>query len=137
MSKLQLAAALAQDGYSAQLGTETLAVQLEGGKPRLRRVELGAAGVVQVQWFCTATQADYLLAFYRLRTAHGSESFTIDIIMDSSAIVEHTATFVPTTLALGEVRGGVHIWGAQLSVLPLAEDAAADLATITAYEASL
>lgn len=135
-SKLRLDPA--QDGYSAKPGPETLAVQLEGGKSRFRRMQLGAAVIIQVQWFLTAAQYDYLMAFYRLRTAHGSQAFAIDVISDTSGIQTYDpAHFVPDSLQLGEIRGLVYIVSAQIEVIPQAENGVTDLATITAYEASL
>lgn len=134
MSKLQLPAALAQEGFSATLGAETVAVQLEGGKSRTRRVQLGAAALVNVQWFCTASQYDYLMAFYRARAGHGSLSFTLDLILDRASAAEYSAKFVPGTLGL-EVNGTAYIVSAQLEVIPLPENTAADLGRVLYREA--
>lgn len=137
MSKLRLEAALAQEGFSVTFGPEAIAVQLDGGKSRQRRVQLGAAALVNAQWFCTAHEYDYLLAFYRARAAHGSQPFTLDMILDEAPIAEYTAQFVPGTLSLTEIRGTVYIAGAQLEVIPLPENQTADLALVLYREAEV
>lgn len=134
-SKLMLDAA--QEGYTAQAGKEVVVNQLDGGAGRYRRDQLGATSLVSVQWFLSPTQYSYLMAFYRLKTAHGSVPFTLDILWDSGTLGTYTAYFVPNTLALYSVEGSTSTVQAQLEVIPAAENAVTDQATITAYEASL
>lgn len=135
MSKLRLDPS--QESHSVAFGNEVIATTLAGGKSRFRRDQLGAIALVPVEWYLTASQYDYIMAFYRVRTAHGSLSFTLDLILDGSALAEYTAYFVPGTLKLAEVRGSVYIVSAQLEVLPRAENAAADLGLVIYPEAML
>lgn len=134
MTKLRLDPA--EGSYSAKLGPETLAVMLDGGASRTRRLQLGAAAIVSVEWFMESMAYDYFMAFYRLTTGHGSLPFEVDLILNKAAIAEYIAKFVPDTIELNK-KGGVFIVTAQLEILPLAENAVTDAATIAAYLATL
>lgn len=134
MSKLHLDPA--QGSLSGKHGAEHVAVQLAGGASRMRRDQLGAAALVDIEWYLDAAGYDYLMAFYRASAAHGSLPFTLDLVLDKAALAEYTARFVPDTLALSAVKGTCYIVGAQIEVIPLAENNAADLALIAAYEAA-
>lgn len=132
MSKLRLDPA--QGSYSASIGAESVSVQLEGGKSRTRRTQLGAASIASVEWYLIDVEYQYLMSFYRAATEHGSESFTADLILDHSDIEEYECRFVPGTLELGGIRGTAYIVSASLEIIPLPEDREFDLAVISFYE---
>lgn len=133
--KLMLDAA--QEGFNSKSGSEVTAVQLEGGASRFRRTQLGAAALISVTWYLRSDQYTYFMAFYRLRTGHGSLPFQVDVIHDSGQIATYTAHFVPGSPELPQINGTVYIVQAQLEVIPLPENPAADLAIIEAYESTL
>jgi hypothetical protein len=134
MAKLKLDPA--QGSYSGKLGAESIAVQSAGGASRYRRDQLGAAAIAEMEWVLEADAYDYFMAFYRSSTEHGSSPFTLDAILNKAAIAEYTAYFVPGSIALAGVRGTAFVVTANLEILPLAENHAADLALIAAWEAA-
>jgi hypothetical protein len=118
-------------GFSAQLGSNTLSTELDGGAGRYRRDKIGAAHKVQVQWALTEQGFDYLMAFYRTEIDYGSLPFTIDIAgVDAAALTTYTARFMgaPSSVCLGDV----YQVSATLEVAPLAVDAGADAALVAA-----
>ena len=123
-----------QAGYSVTDGEEVLAVKLDGGLSRYRRDVVGAASTVRVQWSVGPTEYTYLRAFYRTTTSQGTESFLVDLILDSATLTQHTAYFVPGSMRLTRVRGNTYTVQAQMEVKPLAPDSEYDEALVMIYE---
>lgn len=125
-----------RDGYSAQRGQEVLAVQLDGGASRFRRDILNAPFRVTTSWQCNPEQYNYLNAFYRTATEHGSSPFEIDLFLDNADYVEYTAKFIPASFKLDSQSGLTYYVSAELEVeKPFDPDEATDdAATILAYE---
>jgi hypothetical protein len=107
-------------GYSVLDGNTNVFTQLDGGDPRVRADQLGAAGTVAVQW--TLGPADYkvLRAFYRTGAKNGSEPFQVDLVgIDDDQVRTYTARFVPGTFKLASQSGLTYIQTASLWVVPL------------------
>lgn len=133
MTKLKLAPD--NSNYSVTDGREVLATQLSGGAARYRRDVIGAPSRVTVQWILDREEYRYLRAFYKVVTQSGSEPFLIDLILDVPELTEHTAYFIPESMALTGQKGLSHTVSAQLDVKPLDMDetAAIDLVNVFNY----
>ena len=126
------------DGYGAQQAPESLAAELDGGAPKVRRDIIGAAFRLNVTWLMDQEQYTYACAFYRTATNHGSEPFDIVLIIESHAVTEYEARFVPGSWQLASQRGHSYTVSAQLWVTPLVnpDEATDDGTIISAYEAA-
>lgn len=116
-------------------GTEVLATELDGGKPRMRRDILNASSRVSVSWKFKAAEYNYFWAFFRTTLVRGSLPFELDLLMEGAGLQERTVQFVPGTVQLGQQDGDVHVINAELYVDPIAADASADDAIVDAYNA--
>lgn len=115
---------------------EALRSQLAGGAGRYRADILGGASTVNVTFSLRADMAQYLGAFYRAKTGHGSEPFLIDLVVDGVR-QERTAHFVPNTLQTTEkFKSKWFTVTAQLEVDALEEDEDYDNSIVDVYEAS-
>jgi hypothetical protein len=112
--------------YAGTFGSPVIAVQLDGGAPRLRQDKLGIVHIIDVAWYVGPDDYKYLMAFYRTGTSQGALPFTIDLVIDDSVPEEYTATFVPQTFRLESIEGITFTVRAQLAVVPIAADADAD-----------
>jgi hypothetical protein len=122
--------------YGHQQNAESLYAELDGGAPKVRRDIIGAAFNLNVTWLLDQEQYTYARAFYRTATNHGSEPFLIDLILESAALEEYEALFVPGSWQLTEQSGHAYTVSAQLWVTPPVnpDEATDDQAIITAYE---
>lgn len=137
MSKLKLHPD--KSGYAVDLQNgETLEAMLDGGLPRVRLDVLNASKLVNVQWITDIQGYDYLNAFHRLKTRIGSLPFTIDLVLDISAVVEYTAQFKANSLKLTQQSGATYYVSAQLYVTPIFSETqdTDDQATMDAWEAA-
>lgn len=116
-------------------GTEVLAAELDGGKPRLRLDILNASSRVSVSWKFNKADYNYFWAFFRTTLVRGSLPFELDLVMEGSGMQERTVQFVPGTVQLGQKDGDVHVINADLYVDPISADASADNAVVDAYNA--
>jgi hypothetical protein len=137
MAKLHLTPE--NNSYSVERHPETISARVGGGPSRYRRDILGNVFDVEVSFILDAEEYDYLMAFYRTATIHGSIPFEIDLITDSSGISEKTAYFAggqPPKLT-GQ-RGLAYYVSAQLEVFsPISDtETTDDNATIAAFEAA-
>lgn len=108
-----------QDNYSAMpSATAAIAIELDGGAPRVRRDKLGSAYTITVQWSVGPDDFNYLMAFWRTGTAEGSLPFLIDLLIDEAETGEYQATFVPGTFKLYSKSGLTYVLQASLSVIP-------------------
>lgn len=121
-------------GYAVERGSEVLSVALDGGASKLRRDVLNASFKVNVSFVLDPTEYNYLNAFFRTATEHGSLPFEIDLILDNTTLTEYTARFVPDTFKLTAQKGLTYYVGAVLEVESLPDNATADQAIIDAYE---
>lgn len=120
MYKLNLAPI--QADYTVTDGVEVVRVDLAGGMGRYRRDILKASKTVNVTWWTTTAEYDYLRAFYRVVVAEGARRFLIDLIIDSPELVEHEAMIIPGTMQLAGVMAGIYHVTAQLEVMPVDHD---------------
>lgn len=116
MTKLTIAPVASS--YSAQDGEETIAIQLDGGKSRYHLDIANAWSTVNVTWITNKFGFKYLRAFYNVATDSGSLPFTVDLVLDDYEPLEHSAYFVPNTLALNSIQGDTYTLSAQLEVEP-------------------
>jgi hypothetical protein len=119
-----------QASYKVTDGDEVIANKLDGGASRYRRDILGSTSIVVVQWNCHVYELNYIRAFFRSITKHGSEPFLVDLVLNSVNLTEHTAYFIPGTMQLTCLGGPNYAVSAQLEVVPDEADAAYDEAYV-------
>ncbi len=121
-----------QSGYSAAPGVEAVYTELDGGLGRYRQDILGAAARVTASWLLNPTDYRYMVAFYHSKRG-GALPFLIDLVLDSNALTEYTAHFVPGTWKVTGVEGQSYRVAADLEVTPtIAVDYTAEQAIVTA-----
>lgn len=115
---------------------ETLRDKLGGGAGRYRADVIGGSSTVNVTFSLRADMAQYLGAFYRAKTGHGSEPFLIDLVLDGERN-ERTAHFLPGTMQTTEkFKAQWFTVTAQLEVDALEEDSALDNSIADVWEAT-
>lgn len=123
-----------RQGYTVDEGDTNVAIQLDGGAPRVRGDKLGAVKTVHCQWTVDQGDYDYLEAFYRTATGNGALPFNISLVgIDSSTPNTYVAYFVPNTKRLLNQSGLTYVLGADLWVVPNQIDPNADLQLIGEY----
>jgi hypothetical protein len=125
------------EGYVVDDGNAAVAIQLDGGDPRVRGDKVGAVAVVTCQWTVGPADADYIRAFYRTGAGAngvpGVAPFNISLVgIDSTTPQTYIARFVPGTFGLRSQSGLTYVYSAQLWVRPIPPTTAADITTITA-----
>lgn len=107
-------------GYSVAISDGLLSVRLEGGASRVRRDIIGNTNAVNVQWTCDEDEYMYLRVFHRSVTMWNAETFLIDLCIESNALEEYKATFVPDSFQLTSQQGLMYVVSAQLEAEPSA-----------------
>jgi len=133
MSKLMISPE--NSSYAVVRGSEVLSSELQGGSSKMRLDVLNAAFTINVAWSLSPVQYEYINAFFRTKTKHGSLPFTIDLILDNTVYTEYTARFIPDTFKLASQKGLTYYVNAVLEVESVIDNATTDDATVAAYEA--
>ncbi|GEA08488.1 hypothetical protein KUL42_32490 [Alteromonas sp. KUL42] len=105
-----------QSAYSIEDGNETHRIELDGGLGRYRKDIIGASNKVTASWLLDANEYAYLRAFYRTTTKSGSVSFLVDLIINYADVSEYEAFFMPESLRLDGIEGGMFKCSATLEV---------------------
>jgi hypothetical protein len=113
-----------QTGYSFTDTAQAILQALDGGPGRVRRDQIGASTIVEVQWLTTAAGYLYLRSYYRTWTTN-PVGFKIDLLKETGALSEETCNFMPGTMSLQSKAGDLYIVKAQLEVLVAPDEAAA------------
>lgn len=121
--------------YSATPGNGVVRSTTSGGPSRTRLDVLGAPAAVHVKWLLGPEGYEYIMAFFRTAVMQGSLPFLVDLLLDSSAVSEYEAKFIPGTLGLVEQSGLLYVVEADLEVMPMEEDADYDDTLVWVYEA--
>lgn len=121
-----------QANYVSQFGHTVISTELDGGASRFRGDQLGSSFKVTVQWTMNVKNYNYLTAFYRNAINFGADPFTVGLYLDSAAIQNYTAHFVPDSFGLTSQQGLTFIVGAVLEVIPDSSYYATDAATVAA-----
>lgn len=119
-----------EKGYTFQDAAEVRREPVEGGPARSRRDLIDSTSIVNVSAILTAEEYEYLMAFYRRSTEHGSLSFTVDLVTNKRTPVTVTAYFVPDTLSLVRKNGATYEVTARLEVEQDAINASLDAALL-------
>jgi hypothetical protein len=122
-----------QDAYALAPGALSRAVNYGGGALGIAAEVPGEPFVLAVRWTLTGDQYDYLMAFYRFATAHGSMPFEIDLITISAVITERTARIIPGSLELVTKSADTFVVEAQLEIRATPVAASEDAAIVAAY----
>ena len=109
-----------KNGYSLSFENEVITTTLAGGPPRQRRRQIGSTSSLNATWILDRDQYNYFMRFYRGVTRGASEPFELDLILDSSDLVEREVRFVPGSVRLTQVSGLAHTVVAELIVTPIA-----------------
>lgn len=129
------------NGYRAIPGNSVVAIQLDGGGPRMRADQLGIVSTVDVQWTLDPDAYNYMLAFFRsgagANGVPGCLPFLCPLVGIDNALSDtpqlYTCWFVPQTFGLKSQSGLTYIVGAQLWVVPNLPDPADDLQLLAEY----
>lgn len=125
-----------QASYNLKPGEQTIHQKLEGGASKFRQDILNPNSTLKCQWFCSALQYNYLMAFYKTVAKAGANAFLIDLIVDDgSSVTEHEAHFIPNSLALTGVNGLTYTVTAELEIKPLEEDETYNRGLVDVYNA--
>lgn len=108
-------------GYAFTDVAQAVMTELEGGLSRVRRDQLGVSNIVNVQWQCKPADYLYLRNFYNSWVTQPQESFTMDLLIDTAAMVEYNCKFVPGSMRLTSVQGHRAIVTAQIETIPPTE----------------
>ena len=123
-----------RQGYTVDEGDTNVAIQLDGGGPRIRADQQGAVKTAHCQWTVDSDDYDYLEAFYRTATDCGASPFNISLVgIDSQTPGTYVAWFVPKTKRLVSQSGLTYVVAADLWVVPNPVDPNADLQLIGEY----
>lgn len=107
-----------EDGYSFKDGIESIRTQQASGGGRFRPGTLNASLRLSVQWTCDATEYEYLRTAYRTHVSEGHAPFAIDLLLDTSTLVEHSVRILPGSFGLQAHSGEAYVVTAVLEVLP-------------------
>lgn len=106
-----------QAGYGHKPGKQIVVEQLEGGSPRTRRDQLGAADYVTCVWSCTPAQYQYLTGFFREMINGYADQFRVNLVLDVPFLVPYLCTLMEEP-ELSRIDGLLYEVSAKLSVLP-------------------
>lgn len=109
-------------GYSVTPGSEVIGTKLDGGASRTRVDILNAASTVTCQWTVGPDEYEYLRMFYSLNVYNGGEQFLIDLILDSAALIEYKAKFIPDTWKLVSQSGLQYVVSCNLEIEAIVQD---------------
>lgn len=121
--------------FEVNRSEETIAVELDGGLPKLRRDIINGAFKIPVRWRCNPSQYRYLNAFYETELDFGSRTFTIDLLINDAIEQTYTAQFEPGTMKLAGNSGLTYVVNADLVVQPNTYNHAQNQAIIDAFTA--
>ena len=125
-----------ESGYAVTPPSTTLRVALDGGAGRYRLDVLNGTFLVDVNYQCDLNSYDYLLAFYRTVSGHGTIPFQTNLILDTAGINTYTAQFIPNSIKLISIQGYTYTVSAQLEVWAMPDDTAYDTAVTEVYYAA-
>lgn len=132
LKKLKLA--LDSSNYSVKEGNDAISVTLDGGLPRQRLDILGSSKTIECQWILNRAEYAYIKAFYKEFATLSGTAFLIDLIIDDSAIEEHTVFFVPSSLKLSRQEGHAYTVKATLEAKPIIRTATYDNTLVALFD---
>lgn len=105
-----------QSGYQYNPGKQIVVEQLEGGAPRTRRDQLGAAHYITCTWSCTPAQYQYLTGFFRELMNGYADQFRVPLVLDVPFLVPYLCQLLEEP-QLSSIEGLLYSVSAKLSVL--------------------
>lgn len=120
-----------REGYSFNLGRQTVTTQTESGQPRQRKASVGTVHTLSPTYKCTRVQMQYLHAFLR---AYEAQPFLAYLLIDDIDHKWYECRIVSDTIPVSAL--GDQIFTVQLSMTatPISPSLQADLATIKVYD---
>ncbi len=94
-----------QAGYGVAHPNQVIAVELDGGAPRLRADRIRASGSVSAAWLLSAVEYTQFMQFIRDSTLRGALPFLVDLVTDDHLLARHRATLTPGSLRTSRVNG--------------------------------
>lgn len=122
-----------RDGYSFNLGRQTVTTQTESGQPRQRKASVGTVHTLSPTYKCNRVQMQYLHAFLR---AYEAQPFLAYLLIDDIDHKWYECRIVSDNIPISTL--GDQIFTVQLSITatPISPDLQADLLAVTVYDAS-
>lgn len=106
------------DSYELVNGSDTVEVQVEGGRSRKRRDYNSKSFELSVSWILDQAEYQYFKSFYNTGILKGSLPFLIDLIIDNPFLEEYTAHFKADSLNTSNPQGLAIFVKATLEILP-------------------
>ncbi|PLT23755.1 hypothetical protein [Psychrobacter sp. MES7-P7E] len=122
-----------REGYSFNLGRQTVTTQTESGQPRQRKASVGTVHTLSPTYKCTRVQMQYLHAFLR---AYEAQPFLAYLLIDDIDHKWYECRIVSDDIPVSAL--GDQIFTVQLSITatPISPSLQADLVNISAYDVS-
>lgn len=106
-----------QAAYGYKPGKQIVVEQLDGGAPRTRRDQLGAANYITCTWSCTPDQYQYLTGFFREMLNGYADYFRVKLVLDVPFLVPYVCQLLEEP-ELSQIEGLLYSVSAKLAVLP-------------------
>lgn len=107
-----------QSNYSFTDNIETLQSSHAGGFSRYQKDLQSSAYKLNLEFTLDGIQYEYFLNFYNVETNFGVSSFTMDLILDTSSLLEYTCYFIPGTIKLNKIEGRTYSINFEIEVIP-------------------
>lgn len=105
--------------YSYNLNSGIVSVTLQGGKSKSRLDYVGNTSMVSCEWNLDDEEFNYFMTFYHTVAGKGAREFTMDLILNNTALQNHVCKFVPDTLVLNSPSTKAFNVTAELEVAPI------------------
>lgn len=106
-----------QSGYQYNPGKQIIVEQLEGGAPRTRRDQVGAAHYVTCAFSCKPDQYQYLTGFFREQMNSYADPFRLSLVLDVPYLVPYICNLLEEP-QLSQIEGLLYVVSVKLSVTP-------------------
>ena len=106
------------DSYQLTNGSDSVEVQVEGGRSRKRRDYSSKPFELNVSWVLDQGEYQYFKSFYNTAIAKGSLPFLVDLIIDNPFLEEYAAHIKADTLVTSDPKGLAIFVTAKLEILP-------------------
>lgn len=103
--------------YQISFKEDSKSTSLNGGYSIFSKYILNSSKIIDIQFILTEFEYDYFRSFYRTISHNACSPFTMDLILDSSSLIEYTCYFIPGSVKLTKIEGKLFYVSAQIEVL--------------------
>lgn len=120
-----------REGYSFNLGRQTVTTQTESGQPRQRKASVGTVHTLSPTYKCTRVQMQYLHAFLR---AYEAQPFLAYLLIDDIDHKWYECRIVSDNIPVSALGDQIFTVQLNITATPISPSLQADLATIKVYD---